>query len=229
MRSRFRLRRYRRCRPDCFHPLRTGATPANREERRGLHVGGIGLGAGTIAAFGRPQDTFRFYEISPSVVEVNRQYFHFLSESPARSRVILGDARISLEQEANRNQKQGFDVLAVDAFTGGFVPVHLLTREAFDLYFQHLQPDGVLALHISSQYFDFVPVVQALGDSFGKEMVLVTNDHVEEENVWDSDWILLTANQEFLSRVTEQTRPLPEGRKPILWTDDYSNLLGILW
>ena len=129
-----------------FHPLRSAAGSKRSSELRGLRVRVIGLGAGTIAAYGRSHDRFRFYEISPSVVEISRKYFSFLSGGQGWSEMVLGDARIALENERMRNQKQGFDVLAIDAFTGGSVPVHLLTKEAFEVYFEHLLPDGVLAV-----------------------------------------------------------------------------------
>ncbi len=212
-----------------FHPRRSSGTAGESHgEPRGLRVGAIGLGAGTIAAYGRPGDVFRFYEISPSVVELSEKYFSFLSESQGRSEIVVGDGRISLEHEAMDPGKQGFDVLALDAFSGGSIPVHLLTREAFEVYFEHLQPDGILAVHISGQHFDLSPVVRAVGQSLGRKMVHIENDAAEEDNVWESDWVLLTDNQEFLSRIGEWANPFPETRSPVLWTDDFSSLLSIL-
>ena len=101
-----------------------------------LNVGVIGLGVGTLAAYGRQGDRYKFYEINPLVVQLANQEFSFLRDSEAKIDIVLGDGRLSLEQEP----PQGFDVLVVDAFSGDSIPVHLLTREAFELYFRHLKP-----------------------------------------------------------------------------------------
>src|SRR5205807_5602010 len=121
-----------------------------------LRVGVVGLGAGTLAAYGRTGDVFRFYDINSDVVELARSEFTFLKDSRAKVEVALGDARLSLEREPAQN----FDVLALDAFSSDAIPVHLLTVEAFKTYLRHLKPDGVLAVHISNRYLDLVPVVQ---------------------------------------------------------------------
>ena len=109
-------------------------------------VGMIGLGTGTIASYGRAGDYYRIYEINPLVLEVARREFTYLLDCPAKVDVVLGDARLSLEREPS----QQFDVLAVDAFSGDAIPVHLLTLETFRLYFRHLRPDGILAVHVSN-------------------------------------------------------------------------------
>ena len=130
-----------------------------QEDLKGpLRVGLIGLGAGTLAAYGRNGDYYHFYDINPLVVWLAKMQFTFLKDCKARVEISLGDARLSLEREP----PQDFDVLAVDAFSGDSIPVHLLTREAFALYFYHLKPDGVLAVHVSNKHLDLKPVV-ALG------------------------------------------------------------------
>src|SRR5262249_36613549 len=120
-----------------------------------LHVGAIGLGSGTIAAYSRPGDTFRFYEINPAVPGIAKTYFRYFDACGGECDIALGDARLSLEREA----PQAFDLLAVDAFSSDAIPAHLLTREAFALYWRHLKPDGVLAIHTTNRYVELPPVV----------------------------------------------------------------------
>ena len=124
----------------------------------------IGLGTGTLAAYGRLGDYYRYYEINPLVVRVARSEFTFLADCHGKLDIAMGDARLSLERE----QPENFDVLAVDAFSGDAIPVHLLTSEAMDLYFRHLRPDGILAVHISNRYLDLVPVLAGEALSTGK-------------------------------------------------------------
>src|SRR5439155_682177 len=124
----------------------------------------------TIAAYGRPGDYVRFYEINPEVLRLahETEYFSYLRTSAARVEVILGDARLSMERELEQGGSQQFDVLVLDAFSGGAIPLHLLTEEAFRIYFGHLRnPGGILALHISNAHIDLRPVVFALADHFG--------------------------------------------------------------
>ena len=135
-------------------------------------VGAIGLGAGTLAAYGKTSDYFRFYEINPQVLDIANNYFSYLRDSPARIDVVLGDARLSLENEAAQN----FDVLAVDAFSGDAIPVHLLTHEAFALYLRHLKPEGILAVHTSNTYLNLSPVVQLLAQEAGCDAQMIIND-----------------------------------------------------
>ncbi len=122
---------------------------------RPLKVGVIGLGAGTMAAYGRPGDEYRFYELDPLIIDVAWHQFSFLSDSPAKVETVAGDGRLALERETGRR----FDVLAVDAFSGDSIPVHLLSREAFQLYFARMAPDGLLAVHVSNSFLDLAPVV----------------------------------------------------------------------
>lgn len=118
-----------------------------------VRVGVIGLGAGTIASYGRTGDQYRFYEINPAVQGIAHSYFSFLRDSHAAVNLVSGDARLSLEREA----PQRFDVLAIDAFSGDSIPMHLLTREAFREYIRHMAPGGVLAVHASNQYLNLAP------------------------------------------------------------------------
>ncbi|HEX9205150.1 MAG TPA: fused MFS/spermidine synthase, partial [Candidatus Deferrimicrobiaceae bacterium] len=189
-------------------------------------VGVIGLGTGTLAAYGRPGDQYRFYEIDPNVERLSREEFRYLPDSRASVTVVLGDARLSLEREPPAR----FDLLVVDAFTSDAIPVHLLTREAFALYFRHLSDNGVLAVHVSNKYLDLKPVVRLSAEALGKEARLVdTQDDPEDVNVFGATWVLATGRQGFfdggpLSSAT--AIPARPGQR--VWTDGYSNLFRAL-
>jgi hypothetical protein len=189
-------------------------------------VGVIGLGTGTLAAYGKPGDSFRFYEINPQVISVANDWFTFLKQSPAKSEIILGDARLSLESESS----QQFDVLAVDAFSGDAIPVHLLTKEAFAVYYRHLKPDGILAVHTSNTFLNLAPVVKLLAEDADYATRLIASDEEVSQMLSSADWVLVTRNQEFLNRpetfAGSQTIEVPTGLR--LWTDDYNNLYEIL-
>jgi SAM-dependent methyltransferase len=189
-------------------------------------VGVIGLGAGTLAAYGKPGDSFRFYEINPQVIAVANSWFTFLKQSPAKTEIILGDARLSLESEPS----QQFDVLAVDAFSGDAIPVHLLTKEAFAVYFRHLKPGGILAIHTSNTYLKLAPVVKLLAEDADYATRLISSDEDVTMMVSPADWVLVTRNEEFLNKPetfagSENITVPPHLR---LWTDDYNNLYEIL-
>jgi hypothetical protein len=199
------------------------------DRQEGLHVGTIGLGVGTIATYSRPADTYRFYEINPEVDRIARQYFTYLKDAKGVQQVVLGDGRIALERELENQQPQQFDILAVDAFSGDAIPVHLLTKEAFALYWAHLQPDGILAFHISNRHFDFSPVIRALAQGFGKQALWIKDVADQEKGNSYSDWVLITNNQSFLKDpfVNFRITPWPTLHQ-ILWTDDYSNLFQVV-
>jgi hypothetical protein len=193
---------------------------------RPRRVGVIGLGAGTLAAYGKAGDVFRFYEINPAVVDLARREFSFLAESKAAVEIVTGDARLQLEREG----PQGFDVLVVDAFSGDAIPVHLCTLEGIDLYRRRLAPDGVLAFNVSNRSLDFEPVLRAVADATSLRAALVVNDADESAAVDASDWILLSSTPAFFDHplVRERSEALtaPALRRP--WTDRFSGLSAIL-
>ena len=188
-------------------------------------VGVIGLGVGTLAAYGRRGDIYRYYEINPAVEKIARDEFHYLATNPARQSVALGDARLSLEREP----AQQFDVLVVDAFISDSIPLHLLTRQAFALYWHHLKPGGVLAVHVSNRYVDLAPVVAEAAAASGREARLIDIDNDMDHGVARSLWVLATSRT-VLFRQPELTDakpvPVPAGLKP--WTDDYSAIWSVL-
>lgn len=156
-----------------------------------------------------------------------KTHFTFLTNCPAQVEVVLGDGRLSLEQEPD----QAFDLLVLDAFAGDSVPVHLLTDEAMRSYGRHLKPDGVLAFHISNSHLDLEPVVRALADKHGLTAVVVPPQFQDPAmGKLASIWMLLSAQRDFFTRpAIAKLLQLPSSpRQPILWTDDYSSILPIL-
>jgi SAM-dependent methyltransferase len=191
-----------------------------------INVGVIGLGAGTIATYARPIDHYTFYDINPLVPRIAQTQFHFLRDSTAPREIVLGDARLSLEREPSKQ----FDVLAVDAFSGDAIPVHLLTRQAYQLYWRHLKPDGVLAVHVSNHYLDLGPVVALGAAEFGKQAMMVSNEAEEGKEIAAADWVLVSSRPGFFEQpeiqgAGQKIEPI-RGLRP--WTDDYSNLYKIL-
>ncbi len=207
--------------------------PSTDEENpQPMHIGTIGLGVGTIATYARKSDRFRFYEINPQVEDMARSCFTYLADCKGEEKVVIGDGRISLERELAAGESQQFDALFVDAFSGDSIPIHLLTREAFELYFQHLKPEGVLAVHITNLHLDLSDPVRNLAEEFGREAIRVEYFSDEETyHTYYSDWILITKNQEFITNLESHDYPSEwerETPKEILWTDNYSNLLEVL-
>lgn len=194
--------------------------------RQPLRAGVIGLGAGTIAAYGRAGDEFTFYEINPLVAQIAQQDFSFLRDSKARISLELGDARLTLE----RQPPQEFDLLAVDAFSSDSIPVHLLTVEAFQLYFRHLRRDGILAVHISNRYLHLEPVVAAAAKKLNKDALLINSPDDRANEIYLARWALLASRGTFapLSNIEKVGRPLTANARVKLWTDSYSSLFAIL-
>ncbi len=191
-----------------------------------VRIGVIGLGAGTLAAYGRAGDAVRMYELNPQVIELALREFTYLADSPAAVEVVLGDARLSLEREP----AQGFDLLAVDAFSSDSIPVHLLTAEAFAVYFRHLEPGGILAVHISNRYLDLKPVLKAAAARFGKDARVVDDDSDVDRDTYGTTWVLFAGAPDVFARepLAGAVEPLAAERPVRLWTDDYSDLSRIL-
>ncbi len=196
---------------------------------RPARVGVIGLGVGTIAAYGRAGDLYRFYDIDSRVMQIALHEFAYLTDSKAKIELALGDARLTLEREPPRN----FDVLAVDAFSSDAIPVHLITREALGVYLKHVKPDGIVAFHVSNRFLDLIPVVARLAKENGVHAVLVRDDPDEEADYRRSrtDWVLVSRDPAALRRppIVARGAVEPEDRPEWrTWTDDYSNLIQIL-
>ena len=193
--------------------------PANQR------VGVIGLGTGTLAAWGKPGDVYHFYDINPLVIDLAQTEFTYLKDSKAKTELSLGDARLSLEREAPHD----FDVLVVDAFSSDSIPVHLITREAMAVYLKHLKPGGAIAFHVTNRFLKLAPVVKQIADSYGLHTSLIIDD-AEESDYSKTDWVLVTRDKNLLSGEafagkTSAIDAIP-GLK--LWTDDFNNLFQIL-
>jgi hypothetical protein len=219
--------------PTSYYSANTGIglvleTMGSREDPS--RVGIVGLGVGTLAAYGKPADEFRFYELNPAVIDMARQHFSFLQDSFASVDIATGDGRISMEQEFRQAGSRGFDLLVIDAFSSDAIPVHLLTLEAHRLYWSHLKPGGVLAFHVTNNYLDLAPVVADAGAALGKKAFLITSS-VDTGVTSNADWVLLAEEPsrlesfgiDGLSAIRLPPRPAER-----VWTDDYSDLLGTI-
>jgi SAM-dependent methyltransferase len=203
--------------------------PANRGRRLGF----VGLGAGTLASFGREGDKVRFYDINPAVIDLAKSVFSYVTRTPAKVDIVLGDARLSMERELAAGEAQHFDVLALDAFSSDAIPVHLLTREAFAIYLRHLDPDGIIAVHISNRYLNLRPVVEGLARELGLGTVTVSEDNLKEGEWWvyRSTWVLVSRNHTLLTnpRVFDAADTADEdAAREIVWTDDHASVFEIL-
>ena len=226
---------YRNTPADYFGPTsgygRVFAALRELEPSRTRDIGVIGLGAGVIASYGRPGDTLVFYEISPRVVDIAKREFTFLKDTAAKTSLVMGDGRLSLEREAPK----GYDVLGIDAFSGDSIPMHLITREAMALYAKHIKPDGVIVFQATNRYVDLPPVIKRLASELGFEAVLVSDYPEEDQNgagYWRSstDQVLVTRNKALLesSRLKEAATPIEDRKDLPTFTDAHHNLLRIL-
>ena len=196
-----------------------------------LSVGIIGLGAGVVAAWMRPDDALTFYEISPRVLQVARREFTFLADTPARTSIVMGDGRLSLEREPPR----GYDLLGIDAFSGDSIPMHLVTREAMAIYVKHIKPGGVIVFQATNRFIDLLPVVKRLAAEFGFEAVNVADDPSGAEESFEywyssTDQIIVTRNPAILKaqRIAEAAAPIEDRKDLPTFTDSHYNLLRIL-
>jgi SAM-dependent methyltransferase len=221
-----REEKYRRLPVSYFCPG-SGIGRAMRAQDGPRRIGILGLGCGTLAAYGRAGDTLRIYEINPLVMEIAQRDFTYLRDTPARVETALGDGRLLLEAEPS----QQFDVLVMDAFSGDSVPVHLVTREAFQTYFRHLKPGGILAVNITNTYLDLAQVVASGAAAFGKTTWWYDFAPKDDDILCLScTWALV------MDRATQRAHPLlQEGAEELEpdpgfrpWTDDFSNLFKIL-
>ncbi len=193
---------------------------------RPLRVGVIGLGTGTLATYGRPDNVYRFYEINPQVVEIASKEFSFLGKSGARIETVLGDARLNMEREP----PQRYDILVIDAFSSDSIPVHLMTREAMAVYLKHVKPDGIIAFHVTNRFLRLAPVVKRIADEFELHTALIIDEAEDNDSLAKTDWVLVARSQTLLERegiagATDDITEIPGLR---VWTDDFNNLLQIL-
>jgi hypothetical protein len=223
--------------PTMYYGYRTGvgrAIEVLRENRPSLRVGLVGLGVGTLAAYGQPDDVFRFYELNEDVTRLAKEHFSFLADCPSEIDIVHGDARLVLEAE----RPQGFDLLVLDAFSGDAIPTHLLTAEAFAGFRKHLVRDGIIAVHISNIHFDLERVTAALADHFSLTSITLEIDPVSDPVTGStsisepgSRWVLMSESPTLLGHskfTTIRTRDDVPTEHRVLWTDDFSNLFELL-
>jgi len=223
----------KRLEPNAYYGKETGGGQTFEffGSRPDLRVGVIGLGAGTLAAYAKPGQHIRFYEINPDMLRLANQYFSYLKDCRAQVDIVLGDGRLSLERETLPGASEPpFDLLVLDAFSGDSIPAHLLTKEAFKIYLQRLKTDGAIAVHISNRYLDLAPVICGVGREFGMTPLKFSSTGDPAQGKLPAEWIVLTKNPDLLDQYPQAVqsakivRPLPQG----FWTDDYSNLFEIL-
>ena len=209
-----------------YYPPESGIGQAMRwlPHQQPWRVGVVGLGTGTIAVYGRPGDSFRFYDINPAVIGVAWRYFHFLSESAAKVETVEADGRLGLQRESAHS----LNMIALDAFSGDSIPIHLLTREAFHMYFDRLAPGGVVVIHVTNRYLDIASVVAALAADLHKPLVIVHNSQDAPRHVQAADWAILADRREDLADLEPFNNAGGTSRKAPVWTDDYSDLFEIL-
>ena len=208
--------------PTVYYGQESGVARALDPRRQpARRVAVIGLGAGTLAAYGRRGDSFRFYDINPAILEVARHDFTFLSQSDAQVSLTLDDGRLGITREPPAS----FDIIVLDAFSDDSIPIHLLTREALALYLERLKPGGLLALHITNRYLDLEPVVSAVAASLHQQVLFVQNQPDPDRAIAEADWAILSGHP-LPELVPFSHPPPPPISRP--WTDDYSNLFRAL-
>ena len=200
----------------------------NNQQDRPLQIGVLGLGTGSLSAWGHANDRFCFYELDPLVTRIAKDYFTFVKENDVQ--IINGDGRFEMEKELASHGPRNYDILFIDAFSSDSIPVHLLTTECLDLYLKHLNPHGILVLHITNKFVDLRPVVHALAKNRGLEASLI--DHEIPNSQSSTRWVLLTHNQELSkSPVLRSARSeWPDNLPSIVWTDDFASMAPlVIW
>lgn len=189
-------------------------------------IGIIGLGVGTLASYGETGDTFRFYEINPNVARMAHEHFSYLSDSYAEIEIILGDARKKMGLEPDNK----YDILVLDAFSSDAIPVHLLTKEAFSLYNQHIKKQGIICVHISNRHLNLEPIVKAAAKNFDLSTIRVRSHAGTEIDNTPSDWMVLSRDSLVLANIEGADATNQELTvEPIqAWTDKYSNIFTLL-
>jgi len=189
-------------------------------------IGVVGLGAGTLATYCRPGDYIRIYEINPEVARLALSTFTYLTNCRGKVELISGDARLSLEREHG----QEFDLLVLDAFSSDAIPVHLLTREAFEVYGRHLRTNGVIAIHISNYYLNLEPLVREIAGQLHFRLALLKDETPDVAWIFPSTWALLAPGNSFVdsTAILPRTQQGPDPSSVQIWTDDFASLFHML-
>lgn len=208
-----------------------GLSLRNFPRQQNQRIGLLGLGVGTVTAYGKPGDYYRVYEINPQVKDIAEKPFSYVAGSQAKVEIVMGDARLSMENEPPQN----FDILIMDAFSSDAVPVHLLTKEAFEIYQRHLKPDGAILVNISNRYLNLRPVVENAARAFGYQVHHINSEDGGDEGegswwLYGSSWMILSKNADFMGRgeLKYVASPPASPNTIPLWTDDYASMFTIL-
>ncbi len=209
-----------------LHPRRFDATGDGN--KRQLRVGLVGLGVGTLASYGETGDTFRFYEIDPAIISLAQKHFSYLHNSKARIEIVAGDARLSLQREARQGGQDKFDILVIDAFSNDTIPVHLITREAVELYLSQLRDDGILLFHISTRVLDLMPVLATHAAAYNMAAIKVVTPDEPNVGRYESHWAILTKNRIFLENELVRRWSCKFSPRKIDWTDKFASIWHVL-
>lgn len=218
--------------PTSYYADSSGVGRAIRRLPEGpRRIGLVGLGTGTLAVYVRPNDYIRIYEINPAVEVLAKSQFKYLEYCLGKHEIAMGDARLVMEQEVEEKRLQSFDLLALDAFSSDAIPVHLLTKEAFEIYLKQIKEDGVIAVHISNRYLDLRPVVEKLAEHFGLQCATISDDNEPEWWIYATTWMILSKNKAVMEHEDIKgaaDEPEPANRNFPLWTDDFASLYQIM-
>jgi SAM-dependent methyltransferase len=193
-------------------------------EGRPRRIGIIGLGVGSFTAWGREGDTFRIYELDPDVVKIAREQFWYLGDSPSKIEIVTGDGRLNME----RDPPQNFDLISVDAFSSGSIPIHLLTREALAAYRRHLAPGGVIVYNVTNRFVNLAPQLKLVAEAEGMK-ILQADDDPTEDKYSGTSYVLVTQNEKLLADKRFENAEEIEPIKGLeVWTDSFNNLFRVV-
>jgi len=194
------------------------------QQRPSIDVGILGLGIGVLVAYGRENDNYRIYELVPSVLEIAKKYFWYLTDAKANLSITLGDGRLNLEREPS----QQFDMLSIDAFSSDSIPMHLMTVEALQVYQKQIKPEGAIVYNVTNRLINLAPMVQLLAQQEGMTAILIS-DTTAQGDYYKTDFVIVTRNQKLIKdpRLASATPIVPiPGLK--VWTDNHNNLFDVL-
>ena len=213
--------------PQSYYRFETAVAQLLNSQVNGAQVGFIGLGAGTLAAYGKHLDTYTFYELNPNVVATAQSHFSYLNNSKAQVEYVVGDGRVQLQKQKEQGQANRFDALVLDAFSGDAIPMHLLTLEAMQLYLSQLKESGVLAIHISNSHLDLTPLMRGLANEL-KLKVHFFETKAKQAHEHNTHWVTLTFDEQAIESFKHLQSTWPNQKPTFIWRDDYSNLMSAL-
>jgi SAM-dependent methyltransferase len=196
-----------------------------------IRVGFIGMGVGMTLGYNKPGDVIRFYELNPAVVEAAQQKFTFIRDAKAKVDIILGDGRLSLERESKIKDFPKFDVLSMDAYRGASPPIHLVTKEAYEIYFSLLKPDGILLIDLDLDNFELAPLHRGMAKHFNIPVAWFDTPNMVDDCVDGVSWAVYTRDEGFwnIKRVAKNRAPWPDrADTTVMWTDQYSNIFSVI-